>query len=548
MKLSKEILAYALQNAIEFGKTDASRILPKLFQHGLKKEEIKKVLPMIKEIVNEVNSMGNKERRERFTELTEVVVKKEEKEKSLPELSNVPKKPVFRMAPFPSGALHIGNAKTYILNALYAEKYDGDILLVMDDTIGSSEKQPIKEAYKLIEESLKFLGIEYKKPIVYKSDRLEIYYGYAEELIKKDKAYVCYCTQSEIRDNREKGVECSCRKSSVKKQMEGWKKMFEAKEGHATLRIKTDMTHKNPAFRDRVLFKISDRKHPRVGKKYRVWPSLEMSWAIDDNLLKITHIIRGNDLTMETEMERYIWDIFGWKHPDVTHTGLIRIEGLGAKISKSKAQKEVMSGKFKGWDDPRTWSIQSLEKRGIRKEAIREFVESIGLNKQDITVPIETLYAMNRRILDKEADRYSFVADPVKVEVAGADIKEISVHVHPDKEEKRKIKIGGKIFVSGEDYKKFKDKEIRLLHLFNVVLKKKTKVSSNEVKKEMQKINWVSDSVEARVLMPDGEWVEGKADAGIKKLKKGEVLQFERFGFVKYQGKEDRFEFWFGHP
>jgi len=545
--LSKEILAYSLQNALEFGKADVGKILPKLFQHGLQKSEIKRVMPLIQESVKEVNGMSEKERKSAFGKLSNKVKKREIKEKSLPELNNVSlkKKPVFRMAPFPSGAIHLGNAKTFLINALYAEKYNGKLLLVIDDTIGSAEKQIDKESYKLIEKAFKFLDIKYDKPIIYKSDRLPIYYKYAEELIKKGKAYVDYSSREDMREMRAKGQESGDRQFSPEIQMKRWEEMFKVKEGHAVLRLKTSMQHKNPAFRDRVLFKVSDRKHPRKGNKYRVWPSLEMSWAVDDHLLGITHIIRGNDLLMETEMEKYIWDIFKWKHPEVIHTGLINIEGV--KVSKSKSQKEVKSGKYSGWDDPRTWSIQSLERRGITKEAIREFVEGIGLNKQDITVPIETLYSINRGLLDAKAERYSFVEKPIELNIKNPlKIKEVSVPIHPESKKKRVVKVG-KIFVSKRDFVKFKNKEVRLLHLYNIKLGKTSEVTSIENKK-IQKLNWVSKGVKVNVLMPDGNTVEGLAEDGIEKLKKNQVVQFERFGFVKYDGKSKNLhDFWFAH-
>ena len=303
--LSKEVLAYSLQNALEFGKADASKILPKLFQHGLKKEEIGKIMPVVQEAIKQVNSMSEDEKVGGFEKLKELVKKREYAEKELSELPGIEgiKKFIFRVAPFPSGALHLGNAKTFLLNALYSEKYGGEIILVMDDTIGSAEKPLVEESYKLIEDAFKWLEIKYKK-IVYKSDRLKIYYKYAEELIEKNKAYVCHCSIDKLRANRKKAVECGCRQFPPGIQLARWKEMFKAEEGSSTLRIKTEMTHKNPAFRDRVLFKISDRKHPRVGNKYRVWPSLEMSWAVDDHELGITHIIRGNDLLMETEMKK----------------------------------------------------------------------------------------------------------------------------------------------------------------------------------------------------------------------------------------------------
>ncbi|NCO11655.1 glutamate--tRNA ligase, partial [Candidatus Pacearchaeota archaeon] len=526
--LSKEILAYSLQNAIEFGKADAGKLIGKLFQHGLEKKNIGDVMPAIQEAVKKVNSMSKDERDKAFEKLKDVVKARSEEEKGLPSLkgSAVDGKMRFRMAPFPSGALHIGNAKTYLLNALYAEDYNAELLLIMDDTIGSEEKQPYKESYTLIEEAFDWLGIKYKKPVIYKSDRLKIYYEYAEKLIKKGKAYVCHCAQEILRENRAKGVECSCRQFPNGIQLERWKEMFKMPEGHAVLRIKTEMMHPNPAFRDRVLFKISDREHPRVGKKYRVWPTLEMSWAIDDHLLGITHILRGNDLRIETDMEKYVWDIFAWKHPETIHTGLIRIEGLDAKVSKSKSQKEVREGRFFGWDDPRTWSIQSLIKRGITSEAIKDFVREIGLNRQDTVVPIDNLYAINRRLLDKETDRYFFVWNPVKIKIENVlEKKEFDIQVHPDRQETRKMKIKNDFYVVKDDFDKLKGKEIRLIHLFNIKMDEESKITSIENKK-IPKIHWVSDKVKARVLMPDGKWTEGYADSGVKKIKKDEIIQF----------------------
>jgi len=545
---SKEIKAYALKNALEFGKADASKVLPKLFQHGLEKKDIGIVMKEIKKIVDEINSLKKEELEKEFELWKEYVKERVEKERELPELPNASGEMIFRLAPFPSGALHIGNAKTYLLNALYAEKYHAKTLLVMDDTIGSEEKQIIPEAYKLLTDAFDWLGVKYQKPIIYKSDRLEIYYEYGKKLIEKNKAYVCSCDVGILRKNRAEGKECGCRNLSVEENLKRWEEMFKAKEGDFVVRIKTSMQHENPAFRDRVLFKISDRKHPRVGKKYRVWPTLEMSWAIDDYLLGITHILRGNDLMIETEMEKFIWDIFGWKHPVTIHTGMIRIEGTEAKISKSKAQKEVKSGKFIGWDDPRTWSIQSLRRRGILKEAIREFVKEIGLNKQDIIVPIESLYAINRKLIDLKADRYSFVSNPKELKIANMPkIKEIEISVHPDKvAEKRKIKVG-KIFISELDYNNNKNKEIRLIHLFNVNLGKKTEFTSEE-NKDIPKINWVSKNVKARVMMPDGKWINGIAESDIKKLKKDAIIQFERFGFVRFDGLNNGvYDFWFAH-
>jgi len=547
--LSNYIIAHALKNAIEFDKTDASKILPKLFKHGLKREDIKEVMPKIQQTVKEINSMKKEEQEKLFSKLENLIPEKEERE-GLKELPNIGKNMVFRAAPFPSGAIHIGNARTFLLNAMYAEKYKGKIKLVMDDTIGSEQKPISPEAYDLIQESFDWLGIKYAKPIIYKSDRLKIYYKYAEKLIKKNKAYVCHCEQEILRENRKKGLECSCRQFPKEEQMKRWKKMFKAKMGSAVLRIKTDMLHPNPAFRDRVLFKISDRKHPKVKNKYRVWPTLEMSWAIDDHLLKITHIIRGNDLLIETDMERFIWNILGWKPPTTIHNGLINLSGIDAKISKSKAQKEVNSGEYSGWDDPRTWSIQSLKRRGIKSEAIREFIKDLGVTSNNTTVPIDTLYSINRKLIDKDANRFFFVPNPIKIKIKNKpEINKISIPIHPEKKETRELNVE-EIFISKNDFENLKGKEIRLLHLYNIKLDKtkhEAEFTSTELKPN-PKIQWVSNGIKCEILMPDSKLEKGIAEPTIKTLKKDEVLQFERFGFVKYDEiKNGKQTFWFTH-
>ena len=554
-KLSNEIYAYALENALIFGKAKESAVLPKLFQHGLKKEQIKDVMPEIQEKVKEVNSFEESKLKLHYDNYKKFLKEKPVQEKGLKELPNVKGKPILRIAPFPSGSIHIGNSRTFLLNAMYAEKYNGKTILVIDDTIGSDEKSIMLEAYDLIPEALKFLKIKYKLPIVYKSDRLEIYYKYAEQLIKKDKAYVCSCSSEELRENRLKQVECSCRQYPKEEQMKRWKAMFKAKQGDYILRIKTSMTNSNPAFRDRVLFRISSKIHPRVGKKYNVWPLLEFSWAIDDHLFKTTHIIRGKELMMEGQMQKYIWDIFGWDYPEIIHNGLIKLEGIGGKLSKSKAQKEVQSGEYIGWDDPRTWSILSLKRRGILPESIREFVVNLGLTQNDITVPVDDLYSINRKKLDATSDRYFFVENPVDIEIKNKQsTKEVEIKLHPEKNKTKTIKVGKIINISNDDFQKNKNKEVRLMHLYNINLSKNleelSECSSTENKQKIPKLQWVSNGVKTRVFMPNGVFKTGLAEPTIKKLKQGDVIQFERFGFCRFDHfdkKENEYEFWFTH-
>jgi len=552
----KKLLKHTLLNAIQHdGKADVQAVLGKMISDDPKvRDNIKKIIPEIKKTVTEVNSLSLDEQKNKLKELGfKVKKKKVEEEKELPPLPNIKKykKIVMRMAPFPSGPLHIGNARMALLNDEYVKRYKGKLLLVIDDTIGSEAKIPTKEAYKLVTEGLKWLGVKWHK-IIYKSDRMKLFYEWTKKLIKMGHAYVCECPKDVLRKNREKGLGCRCRKQNPKTNLEKWKKMLKGdyKGGQATVRLKTDVRHPNPAFRDRVLLRITNREHPRVGKKYRIWPMLEFSWAIDDHFLGVTHILRGKDLVMEDMMEEFIWNRLGWKHPEFIHHGMLRFEGL--KLSKTQARMLIEKGIYTGWDDPRTWSLQSFKRRGILPQAIRNFILSFSLSLNDVSVPVEILYSENRKLIDPKVNRYFAVIDPVQIKVVNAPkVKKVGVHLHPDFPRRgfREIPVNTKkIFISRQDFEKFKGKEIRLIGLCNVKLNKKAEFTSKEVEPEMQKIQWVSEkNVPIRIIMEDSSIVKCIGESGIKKLKPNTGLQLIRFGFCRVDKIRPKLILYFTH-
>lgn len=560
MKMEEKlILKHALINAIQYGgKAEVKSVVGKILAEEPKlKAEVKRLVPEIEKIVKKVNSWSLEKQKEElfknFKLKPEDLEKKVEKEKELPPLPNVEKykKIVMRLAPFPSGPLHIGNARMVILNDEYVKRYKGKLLLVFDDTIGSEEKFILPEAYDLILDGLEWLGVK-PDEIYYKSDRLEIFYKAAEDLIKMGLAYVCECDAKTLRENRAKGVECEHRKQSVKENLEKWKGMLSGKykEGEAVVRLKTDMKHPNPAFRDRVLLRIVERTHPRVGKKYRVWPLLEFSWAVDDQLLGVTHILRGKDLVIEDMMEEFIWEKMGWKKIEFVHYGLLKFEGL--KLSKTEARKAIEKGKYSGWDDPRTWSLQSLRKRGIKPEAIRRFVLKMGLSLADVKVPVEILYAENRKLIDPIANRYFAVFEPARISIKNfPEIKEVKIPLHPDFPERgeREIPVDGeKIYVEREDLEKYKNKNVGLINLCSVKLEKNSEFLSEEINFEYQKIHWVSEpNVGVKLIMPDGKVKNGIGEPCMKKLKAGEIIQLQRFGFARVDKVDKDIVLYFTH-
>ncbi len=530
------ILKHALVNAVEFnGKANPGSVIGKVVAEKPElKSDMRTLGKTVAEVVREVNSWKLEKQKAELAKFGKIEKPKKEERVGLPPLPEAKKgKVVMRLAPYPSGPLHIGNAKPYLLNDAYTKMYKGKLLLVIDDTIGSEQKQVVPDAYKLIPEGLAWLGIKFNPKIIFKSDRLNIYYKHAVEMIEKDAAYVCECSYDQLKHNRANCIACEHRCHSIKENMEKWKGMVGGKygEGQATLRLKTDIAHPNPAFRDRVLLRISDREHPRVKKRYKVWPLLDFSWAIDDHLLGITHILRGKDLMIESDMEKFIWDIFGWPHAVLIHTGMVQLEGV--KISKSKSYLEIKTGVYKGWDDPRTWSLQSLRKRGFLPEAIRAFTLAGGVTEHDVTIPVDNLYAENRKMIDAIADRYFFVAEPVEISLDRLLMRSVKAPLYPGKRKYRTIPATKKIFVEKLDYMANKGREVRLMHFCNIMLDRTAKVTGKPVK-DIPKMHWVPEkAVKARLVMPDGREIDGLLEPAAAKLKKGAIVQFERIGFCR---------------
>jgi len=553
------IRKYVLINSVKFGgKPRANAVLGKIIaEKPALKNKAKELLQIIQQVINEIKSIPLEKQRELIRDFLES--KRKEKEiKQLPPLPNVEKyrQVVMRLAPFPSGPLHLGNARMVILNDEYVKRYNGKLLLVYDDTIGSEEKTIFPEAYDLIKEGLDWLGVKYHETY-YKSDRLPIFYKWCKVLIKQGDAYVCKCDPKKWRtEHKLTGIPCKCRSNSFEENLEEWDRMLEGyyKEGEAAVRLKTNMKHEDPALRDNVIMRISDKSHPRVGGKYHVWPLLEFSWAIDDHLLGITHILRGKDLIKEDILEKLIWDKLGWPYREFIHYGRIKFKGLS--LSKSKAAMRVRKGEYDGWTDPRTWSLQSLMIRGFKPEAIRQAILELGLSATDIEYSPSKLYAINRGIIDSEANRLFYVAEPKEIEVKNVpdSITKATPPWHIDFPDRgyREIFVDNKdnkvkVLIDIHDFQTLKTNlKLRLKDLFNIQIQnidnyKASAIFLSKTVEEGRKqgvnkiIHWVpaNDNVNTEIIMPEGNISKGVAESNILSLTAGCVVQFERFGFAR---------------
>ncbi|MFX1327788.1 MAG: glutamate--tRNA ligase [Promethearchaeota archaeon] len=557
-----------LKNAVKFdGKPNKKAIMGKLMASRPDlKSQTKVVLPLLDQIIEEIVKLNPEEQKNKLLELDPHALDKKEtieEKKELPELPNISKfkKIVMRLAPYPSGALHIGNARMIILNDQYVRRHNGELILFYDDTIGSPKslrdspkaKYVLPDAYNLIKDGLEWLGIKYDQ-IYYKSDRLEIFYEYCEKIIKDNIAYVCFCPANEFREkfkNRKKN--CPHRNHSINKNLDEWKSMLSGKynEGDAVVRLKTGMDQKDPALRDQIIMRISEAAHPRVGNKYIVWPMLEFSWAIDDHFIGVTHILRGADLVKEDFIEEFIWDHFKWEKAEFLHYGKINFADM--KLSKTESRNNIQRGNYEGWDDPRTWSLQSLRKRGIRPEAVIEVLLDLGMSLTGITFSVNWLYSKNQDIIDPVSNRYFFVENPILIVISDIPAKELIAKplLHPSNPKKgtRRIKCLiddnnelNLLIASSDAMKLIKDQIIRLKDLINIKIKSinlnenkiSAKFHSKKLDRDYSIIHWVpkDENINVSIRKPDGVESYGKGEINLLNIPMKQTIQFERYGFV----------------
>jgi len=383
--LEEKARAYALKNALAHeGKAQASAVINALFNEGLKPNEVKKYIKEINQIVDEVNKLPIDTQKSEFSKLESLVSHRKVRE-GLPELPNAKKgKVIMRFAPSASGPFHVGHALTGSLSYLFVRKYGGIFYVRIEDT---NPENIYPKAYEMIEKESKWLFPGKFLKILVQSDRMRIYYDYAEKLLKKKKAYVCTCSQEKFKEYVEKMENCPCRSNSVNENLFRWKRMLgtsepKFNEGEAVLRFKSNMKDKNPAMRDFPLARINLQKHPRQGLKYRVWPLMNLAVTVDDIDLKMTHIIRAKDHRDNAERQRRIYIALGLKNK-VPWTGFLgRIHFTDMELSSTKMRKAIEGGIYSGWDDERLPTIAALMKR-YKPNAFWGLAERIGLSEND---------------------------------------------------------------------------------------------------------------------------------------------------------------------
>jgi len=562
--LELEAKKAALLNAIKHeGKAEVGAVIGRLLgTHPELRQKAAEVRVLASKVIDQVNAMSLVEQ-EKVVEDSwpeELVREKSKAERGLPPLPNAEKysKIVTRFSPNPDSVLHLGNARAVILSHDYARKYNGTFILRFEDTDPRLKKAAL-QYYDLIRADLKWLECGWDQEY-YQSDRLELYYQYAEELIRKGDAYVCECAPETFKQLAESRRACPCRAVTHDDNLTRWKGMLggEYEEGEAVLRVKTDLDHPNPAVRDWPALRVIDPvkyPHPRVGSKYRVWPLYNMACGVDDHEMGISHVIRGKEHLTNMERQKYLYKYLGWQYPDAIHYG--RLHVVGMDLSKSKMMRALEEGVYSDLSDPRLGTLIALRRRGITPQALRGVVYEVGPRPVDATISWENVYAANRKIIDPTARRFFFIDGSVVVSVSGVEnSRTVKVPVHPDHPEMgtREITVAARdsvcsLLLSNGDLGILKPGAVvRLMELFNLKVMEAghdlvTAELHSETYAEARKLNaplihWLPQegNCKATVVMPTAERIDGLGEPALTTCKVDEVIQLVRFGFGRVDG------------
>ncbi len=389
-----------------------------------------------------------------------------------------------RFPPEPNGYLHIGHAKSILLNYGLAQEYDGEFHMRFDDTNPTKEKMEFVDSIK---EDIKWLGADWKQHLYFASDYFDQMYDCAVKLIKKGKAYVCDLTAEEIRQYRgtltEAGKESPYRNRSVEENLQLFEEMRDGKyeDGTKVLRAKIDMASPNINMRDPVIYRVAHMTHHNTGDKWCIYPMYDFAHPIEDAIEGITHSI----CTLEFEDHRPLYD---WVVRECEFTmpprqiEFAKLYLTNVVTGKRYIKKLVEDKIVDGWDDPRLVSIAALRRRGFTPESIKMFIEMCGISKAQSSVDYAMLEYCIREDLKLKKSRMLAVLDPIKLVIDNypeGQIEYLDVPNNLENEElgTRKVPFCRELYIERDDFMEeppkkyfrlFPDNEVRLMSAYFV--------------------------------------------------------------------------------
>lgn len=389
---------------------------------------------------------------------------------------------ITRFPPEPNGYLHIGHAKSIILNSGLAKKYNGTFNMRFDDTNPAKEEV---EYVKSILEDIKWLGADFGEEVFFASDYFQEMYECAVKLIKKGKAFICDLTPEEMREYRgtltETGKNSPYRDRTVEENLKLFEDMKEGRceDGARVLRAKIDMTSPNMNMRDPIIYRVARMTHHNTGDAWCIYPMYDFAHPIEDAIEKITHSI----CTLEFADHRPLYD---WVVNECEYANpprqieFAKLYLTNVVTGKRYIKKLVDDGVVDGWDDPRLVSIAALRRRGFTPESLRMFVELCGISKSNSSVDYAMLEYCIREDLKLKVPRMMTVLDPIKVIIDNypeGEFVELPVVNNTENEElgSRTVPFGREILIDREDFmieppkkyfRLFPGNEVRLMHAY----------------------------------------------------------------------------------
>ena len=445
-----------------------------------------------------------------------------------------------RFPPEPNGYLHIGHAKSILLNYGLAQKYGGKFNLRFDDTNPTKEKTEFVEA---IQSDIEWLGADWEGRLFFASDYFEQMYEGAVKLIKKGKAYVSDLSAEQIREYRgtltEPGKEDPYSTRSVEENLALFEDMKNGKfaDGEKVLRARINMASSNINMRDPVIYRVAHMTHHRTGDKWCIYPMYDYAHPIEDAIEGITHSI----CTLEFEDHR---PLYNWVVEEVGKD-MPRREIEFAKLyltnvvtGKRYIKRLVEEGIVDGWDDPRLVSIAALRRRGFTPESIKMFVDLCGISKANSSVDYAMLEYCIREDLKLKKPRMMAILDPVKVVIDNypeGQIEYLDVVNNLENEElgSRKVPFGREIYIDREDFmeeppkkyfRMFPGNEVRLMNAYFVTCNSFVKDENGKV----TEIHCTYDPASRGGNSPDGRKVKGTIQwVSAEKNVKAEIRLYE---------------------
>ena len=389
-----------------------------------------------------------------------------------------------RFPPEPNGYLHIGHAKSILLNYGLAKKYGGKFNLRFDDTNPTKEKTEFVEAIKA---DVKWLGAEWDDRLFFASNYFQQMYEAAVKLIKKGKAYVCDLSAEQIREYRgtltEPGKNSPYRDRSVEENLQLFEDMKNGKfaDGEKVLRAKIDMASSNMNMRDPVIYRVAHMTHHNTGDAWCIYPMYDFAHPIEDAIEGITHSI----CTLEFEDHRplYDWVVRELEYPQPPRQiEFAKLYLTNVVTGKRYIKKLVEEGVVDGWDDPRLVSIAALRRRGFTPESIQKFVELCGVAKGQSSVDYAMLEYCIREDLKMKRSRMMAVLDPIKLVIDNypeGEVEYLDAANNLENEElgSRKIPFCRELYIERDDFMEeppkkyfrlFPGNEVRLMHAYFV--------------------------------------------------------------------------------